>query len=1013
MRRALWSASDLRDDVFCEVDMKKVGTKFAIGVGTLWCLFGAASLYRTWSMQRSHVEELTRNQAELALIFDLAIRGYVGETIRPEMERRSSDGEFVPETMSTSFVARSIFEKVRREFPDYMIKFSSENPRNTANLAGPEEKRIIRYFEEHPQETRWSGEIVMDGERYQAVFSPRRLKESCLRCHGNPEDAPESLLARYGSSAGFHRSVGEVAALDTVAIPTGRLHAAIAGDVREQLLITAALLSLMFGGVLFLFQRLVTSRLTAISSRFRRAVRGATAIEPVPVLADDEIGGLAASFNILAERLRQSYDTLEQQVEERTRELAEEVAQRRIAEESLRESEARFRALYESSSDAIMLLDRDGFFDCNDATLRIFGCSSKDEFCSKHPADLSPPQQPCGTDSLTLANERIETAIEQGNNRFEWMHCRKDGTVFPAEVLLNALDLNSHKVLQAVVRDISDRVRAVSAIRESEMLFRSMSSAAQDAIIMMDGKGDITFWNPSAQTIFGYSDEEAIGQNLHELLAHPQDRQAFRGAHPHFRKTGQGPAVGKTVELTAVRKDGIEIPVELSLSAVERGREWHAIGIARDIRNRKRVEKERERQRQTLSTIVDRLPVGVAIIDTQKRIRHVNPAAVSMMGCDSEEIVVGRLCHESFCPTERDKCPILDLGKTVDNCERVLIGKDAAQIPILKTVTPIQLSGEELLLEAFVDISERKAAEAERQRLQEKLIDSSRQAGMAEVATGVLHNVGNVLNSVNVSAQTATEKIKRSGVSDLARASDLIDEHLDDLGEFISTDERGKHLPRFLRELSRNLLDEQDSLVNELAAIGQNIEHIKEIVARQQSYATVAGVVMEASLSELADDALRTLEVSLTRHGIEIVREYPDQLQIMTDKHKVVQVLCNLVSNAKHALLASDSNEKRLVVRFKRTDADHVAVIVEDNGIGIAPENLSRVFQYGFTTKKNGHGFGLHSSALAAEELGGSLTAHSDGPGRGAMFTLELPLADQQPDDEPERRDGASAASVS
>jgi len=162
----------------------------------------------------------------------------------------------------------------------------------------------------------------------------------------------------------------------------------------------------------------------------------------------------------------------------------------------------------------------------------------------------------------------------------------------------------------------------------------------------------------------------------------------------------------------------------------------------------------------------------------------------------------------------------------------------------------------------------------------------------------------------------------------------------------------------------------------------------------QQSFASTSGVTMPVSLTDLVEDALKTNDASFLKHDVELLREYEELPQVTTDRHKVLQILVNLIGNAKQALAASQSNERRLTLRVVRSCEDRVAVEVEDNGIGISSDNLERIFQHGFTTKKEGHGFGLHSSALAAKELGGTLSVRSDGPGKGATFKLELPLDD-------------------
>jgi signal transduction histidine kinase len=272
------------------------------------------------------------------------------------------------------------------------------------------------------------------------------------------------------------------------------------------------------------------------------------------------------------------------------------------------------------------------------------------------------------------------------------------------------------------------------------------------------------------------------------------------------------------------------------------------------------------------------------------------------------------------------------------------------------------------------------------------LIDASRQAGMAEVATGVLHNVGNVLNSVNTAASLALEKLKTSQVADLTKVVALIDAHRNDLGTFIAADPQGQHLPPFLRHLTQHLLDERETLLEHIQMASDKVEHVKEIVAMQQSHAMGASTIESLSLATLMEDALNTNDESFRRYQVEVAREYAELPLIMTDRHKVLQILINLVSNAKHALLAADSAPKQLTARVGTNDAEQVVLEVADNGVGIAAADLTRIFQYGFTTKAGGHGFGLHSSALMAQELGGSLTVHSDGLGRGAVFRLELPM---------------------
>jgi signal transduction histidine kinase len=288
-----------------------------------------------------------------------------------------------------------------------------------------------------------------------------------------------------------------------------------------------------------------------------------------------------------------------------------------------------------------------------------------------------------------------------------------------------------------------------------------------------------------------------------------------------------------------------------------------------------------------------------------------------------------------------------------------------------------------------------KEAESKLEQAHKQLLETSRQAGMAEVATSVLHNVGNVLNSANVSTSLIADKMRSSKILNVGRVAALIREHEKDLGNFMVNDPKGKQLPEYLCKLGEHLAKEQEDVLREIASLVSNIVHIKEIVAMQQSYAKASGVLEMFNVGELVEDALRMNSGAVSRHNIKVICELDKAATIVTDKHKVLQILVNLIRNAKYACDDSGRTDKQMTLRAVAADG-HVKISVIDNGVGIVPENLTRIFSHGFTTRKEGHGFGLHSGANAAKELGGSLQGFSDGPGKGAMFTLELPSGPPQ-----------------
>lgn len=304
---------------------------------------------------------------------------------------------------------------------------------------------------------------------------------------------------------------------------------------------------------------------------------------------------------------------------------------------------------------------------------------------------------------------------------------------------------------------------------------------------------------------------------------------------------------------------------------------------------------------------------------------------------------------------------------------------------------------------ALVDLKRqqeaRRQAESERERLHHRLVALSRQSGMAEIATGVLHNVGNVLNSVNVSANTISNRIQQSRLPNFGKALDMIQQHADNLGAFLTTDEKGLKLPGYLAKLYDALQTEQQSITQELEALVRSVEHIKHIVTAQQSHAKMTVTNEKLKLEDLVEDAIAMNRNSLDRHGVRIERDFCELPLLQADRHMVLQILVNLISNAKKAMGANPVNDRQITITtqiVEQNGQSKVQLSVTDNGVGIKPDDVEKIFTRGFTTDKQGHGFGLHNSANNAAMMKGSLTAFSKGLGLGATFTLTLPIGQSQ-----------------
>lgn len=292
------------------------------------------------------------------------------------------------------------------------------------------------------------------------------------------------------------------------------------------------------------------------------------------------------------------------------------------------------------------------------------------------------------------------------------------------------------------------------------------------------------------------------------------------------------------------------------------------------------------------------------------------------------------------------------------------------------------------------DVTEQQRLADEFEKTRRDLMDASRLAGMAEIATGVLHNVGNVLTSLNVSANVLASGLRHSKVDTLTKLAALVEEHAGDLGEFVTNDPKGRRVPEFVDQLSQHMIEERDRLLAELTSLQENIDHIKEIVTMQQSYATTAGVVEPLDPAALVEDALRMNTAALLRHAVAVRREFEPVPRVRGEKAKVLQILVNLIRNAKYACDDSGGADKYIAIRVQAGAPGRVQIVVEDNGVGIPAENVAKIFQHGFTTRSSGHGFGLHSARRAATDMAGTLTAHSAGIGKGAAFTLDLPVAE-------------------
>jgi len=470
--------------------MKSIASKLLLSIGIAMILFFAFLFYQTYSLTNKRVRAVVRQQVAMALKFDIAIRHYVGDHIRPLMYELIGRDEFIRETMSTSYVAGSIFNDVRQEFTDYILKFSSDNPRNPANLAGPEELKVLKYLNSKPDISTWQGELDIDGQPYMALFSARRMKESCLHCHGKPEDAPASLIEEYGPVAGFHRPIGMVIGSDTVAIPMAKIQEQLYSESRPTFLISGLSL-LLFGIAIVIITRLVvTDRIATISKHFSNTAQKEdySAIELLEIKGRDEISDMATSFNTLSRKLRSYYSILDQQVKERTRELADknrelqlEIEDRKQAEISLRESEATLKSILLAAPTGIgMVCDR-VFTQANERLCRTLGYT-RDELIGKSTRMVYPTD----ADYDYVGQVKYEQIAQQNTGTVETRWCRKDGKII--DILLSSTPLDPDDLSRGVTftaLEITERKLAEITRRENENLLRKITENIPNSYIAL------------------------------------------------------------------------------------------------------------------------------------------------------------------------------------------------------------------------------------------------------------------------------------------------------------------------------------------------------------------------------------------------------------------------------------------------------------------------------------------------------------------------------------------------
>ncbi len=629
-------------------------------------------------------------------------------------------------------------------------------------------------------------------------------------------------------------------------------------------------------------------------------------------------------------------------------------------EQALRDSEQKLRSILETTGEGFWMIDNDTITTAvNDAMCATLG-TPREQILGRSVFNFVDEK------NAAILREQIERRGRGERSAYEITLVRPDGLRVPCIFHANPLfGPDGLKIASfAMVTDIGERKRAEEALRESEERFRRVASSAQDAILMIDEQGNATFWNESAERIFGYSSEEVLGKELHALIGPGRYHESYRKGFAHFRETGEGPAIGKTLELVAVRRDGTEFPVELSLSALKLKGKWVSIGVLRDITDRKHVEEELKLRNLLLSTQQEVSIDGILVVDMKGKMISFNQRFVEMWGIPDEVVksrsderalqsVLGKLvCPEEFLAkvnhlyeylteTSRDEIALVD-GRTFDRYSAPMIGSDGIYYGRVWY---------------FRDITQNKLVEEELRK-----------------------------------AKVSAEQANRAKSSFLANMSHEIRTPMNAILGFTQ-----------LMQRDASLSPEQRQRVN---AINRSGEHLLALIndVLEMSKIEAGRTLLNPSLFDLyslLDDMEMMFRVRTDAKRLSFIasRNADVPRYVVSDEGKLRQVLINLLGNAVK-FTQQGGIALRVGVRGRSNGHLRLVADVEDTGPGIAEEEQGKVFDHFEQTATGirtggGTGLGLAISREFAHLLGGELSVQSQ-LGVGSVFSLEIDIEEGQ-----------------
>jgi len=573
----------------------------------------------------------------------------------------------------------------------------------------------------------------------------------------------------------------------------------------------------------------------------------------------------------------------------------------------------------------------------------------------------------------TLAARR--EAVGRGqDHRCEYRAMAADGRAVWIEDTAHVVRDAAGAVLQlrGLMVDITDRRQAQEGLRRSEASLRTVLDSALDAVIGMDARGLVTAWNPRAEEMFGWKGDEAMGRKLADLIIPPGLREEHARGLDRFLAGGDAPLLGRRVEMRGLRRDGAEVPCELSITAVKDGEAWAFTAFLSDIAERKQGEEELKQKLAFTSALTTHLGEGIYALDREGRLTYMNAAAERMLGWRESELL-GRVTHDVLhfqradgTPIRAADCPLLGVmqsGTSVRIEDDVFTRRNGSTFPVSYTSSPIVADGQVVgAVSAFYDITERRDQERQRLSLLTREQEARQDAESAnrlkdEFLATLSHELRTPLNAI-----IGWSHLLRTGTLDAPTAA------------------------RALETIDRNA-KAQNQLINDILDVSRIITGKLHLAMQPLD----PGAVMETAIDTLRPAATAkdiTIEASLE----------PEVGTLSGDPDRLQQVVWNLLSNA----IKFTPKGGKVQVRLRRLDSQAV-IVVADSGPGISPEFLPHVFERfrqgdASTTRSHlGLGLGLAIVRHLVELHGGTVEASSEGEGKGSTFSVFLPLINARP----------------